>query len=701
MSISSYAVWSGAIVIGIGLAILLPKFIHSRQAEKELVFIKTPDDLARLFKLSAADIKNLVTQYTEQTEKELANIINVKLADRTFENTAQAMDRLSIDNLSMLGRICGILNFVSPDKEIRDAAHEAILEIENFGIEHISNNKKLYQALRDYAEGNSMQEALTNEQKYFLKEELRGFERAGLALPDEQLAQVSKLKKELADLTLAFEQNVSTDKSSIIATREELDGVSQAFLDNLQKTEDGRYIVTITMASRPMILEHCNVEKTRKAFWHAYTYRACPANQELLKKIIEKRHALAKLLSFDSYAALEIDGAMAKTPAVVDTFLHDLLQKSKPKMIAEFKELCADLPDVVKLEDGGKIAPWNLTYIQDQLKQKKFEVDEMLISQYFPVQNTFDALMKLYGHLLNLSFEPVEVKGLWHPEVKVVSVTDKDTNTCIGYLIFDLYPRPDKYSHACAASLIPSIIHADGSKSPAATVIIANFPRGTAEQPALFSLRDVSTFFHECGHALHGLLGRTHLASQSGTHVKQDFVEVPSQLFEDWIYEKEILRMISKHYQTNQPLPDELIEKIVANKKFGQADLVSHLVFNSLKSLYFFQRYPIGSLDTLSEALQKETLPHVTADPEWYYYPSFIHLMGYGSSYYCYLWALVYAKDIFETFKQEGLLNQSTGKRLKEMILAKGGSAEPMELLVNFLGRQPSQNAFIKSMGLE
>lgn len=698
MHMSSWIAWCGLFVC-IVLIVLLPKFLHSRPIPKDLSFISEPADLATLFALSPDDIKKYLEEYKKEAEKSIQAIIAVPSAERTFENTARALDLLSISNLSILAKICSLLSVLSTDEKIRKAAQEATLEIEQFFIEQVGNNRALFLAFQEYAEGNAQKEQLSNEQTYFIQETLKSFLREGLNLPDDKRAQIAALKKELARLALEFEQNVSDDFRTIAFSAQELEGVDATFLASLKKNAEGLYLVDVTAPSKYMMLDRCHVESSRKKFWLEYLDRACPANKEVIKKLIEKRHELAQLLSFDTYSAYELSDTMAKNTPTVSAFLQSILAKAKPIMLAEFNQICSEIPDQVILNSDGKITAWNLPFAANQYKQKKFALDDMEISPYFPVQHTLNALMKLYGTLLDVRIEPITVNGLWHADVMTLAVSDNATNKCIGYLILDLYPRPHKYAHAgCAASLIPAIIKQDGSMPPAAVVIIANFPQGTADKPALFTLKDVSTFFHECGHALHNLLGRTALASQSGTHVKIDFVEVPSQLFEEWIYNQDILRMISCHYQTEKPLPEELIEKIVQNKKFQQADHACRLVFNALKSLDFFTQYPIQDLDALSTILQHEALPQETTEPDWHYYPAFVHLAGYGSCYYCYLWSLVYAKDIFETFKQEGLLNKTTGKRLKECILSKGGSAEPMELLVNFLGRQPNQDAYIKSL---
>ena len=658
-------------------------------------------DVISLFPTTAHQIEQRLQEGLAQTKTSLAELVAIPIEKKSFANTMLAYDYIvSRSPFVVTAHALNVLELVSSDKEIRQAAHAAIITIQEFAVDNISNNVAVYNALKAYAENNGKNENLTQEERYFVEKTLEDFKREGLDLPAHELEHVRTLNKELAALSLEFETNIATDASTIEVTYTDLHGVDESFIKALKKTDQGLYILGVDYPTYHEVMDNCSVADTRLRMNRAFVNRAYPKNDSLLENVIAKRSELAQLLGFPSYAALDIDDQMAKTPERAQKFLQDLHAKAQIKATKEFELLLTDLPESVHLTADKKFNPWDLSYAYEQFKKKHFAVDEQEISQYFPMEKTVDGLLDIYQKFLNVTFVKVPVHNLWHSEVTAIEVRQAENNVLYGYILLDLYPRPNKFSHACQSGVVAAIQERDGTIKPSVTVVIANFPRSTQERPALLKFKDVETFFHEFGHAMHHVLGQTELGSTSGTSVKQDFVEMPSQIFEEWLWDTHILAQVSSHYQTGKPLPKKLIDTMIALKNFSTGNEVESQIFYALLSLEY---YGAGAHKDLFKILKKtytRVREHIAFDDHNHMYAAFGHLMDYGAKYYGYLWSKVFALDVFDIIKHEGLLNGKTGQRYIQQVIGRGGSAEPEELLKTFLGREPNQQAFLKDLGL-
>lgn len=722
-------------------ASMISRILNSKTLNKQ--------DISKLFPKTAVEIKKYVSEFIKDAQKKIDAIINIKPENRTFENTIKAFDTVSsLSDIAIFLHCLGALEMLSPKKDIRDAAQAEILKIQDFLIEKFSNNVILYKAIKEYAENNTTllgeptsksftnkpMENLSQQEQAFIKETIEDYKRAGLDLPTEKLEEVKKLNKELAELELKFETNISQDNKAITATIAELDGCEQEFIDALEKEhdcnsqacdsnktfktscankinaicktneDDQTFILGTDYPTYFYIMDNCSVESTREKLYIAFSNRAYPENKNILLEMIAKRDALAKLLGFASYSHLDLDDEMAKNPETVTKFLQSLYEKSKNKAAQEFDLLRANLPESVKLAHDNKINAWDLRYIKNCYKKKYLKLDEQEIAQYFPTDKTIKELLDIYEQFFSLKFKVSDAKNLWHPDVKLIEIyestgqnTPEDQKN-IGYLLIDLHPRENKFSHACQTTIIPAI--KDGS--PSLCIVIANFPKETKTKPALMQRDDVETFFHELGHALHSILGRTKIASFSGTNVKTDFVEMPSQMLEEWLNDKEILQKISSHYQTGEPLPDQLIEKIIQIKNFETGDFLQRQCLLATISLEYFANNNTHSKDPkeLFDATTSKMRKNIQYGSQDNMYASFGHLTDYGAKYYSYMWSKVFAIDMFCKIKKQGLLNPIAGLEYKEKILAPGGSIDPNILLRDFLGREPSQDAFFDNMGI-
>lgn len=661
--------------------------------------ITDAQSVVALFPQTPEDIYSRVDTYLAQTKKDLDALIALPADQRTFANTAQALDTIcGLSNMALTGNMIHALKEVHPDEAIRNAAQEVIQKVQAFWIDQVSNNKQLFHAFKDYVEGNAREEQLTPEQLYYLQESMKGFLRAGLDLPDDELAQLSGLKKDLANLSIQFSTNIAKDNAFITVTKQDLDGLEDDFVNALTQEEDNTYRLGIDYPTYFNVMENCTVENTRKRLSDAFNNRSYPENDVVLKEIVAKRDDFAHKLGFASFAAYDLDEQMVKTVTRAESFLHDLLAQSDHKVNAEINEFLAELPDSVTLTADGKIKPWDFSFAQAQYKKKHFDIDENKIAEYFPMAATIDGLFAIYKQFFGLDFEQIPVTGTWHEEVKLVALYNADRSLLHGYIFLDLHPRPHKYSHACHMSVVPAVYY-EGKRIPAVSLVVANFPKPNGEKPSLLKRSDVSTFFHEFGHALHAMLGRTELESQSGTNVKCDFVELPSQMLEEWLWDRDMLKMVSKHYKTGESLPDDVIDKLLELKTFDTGNFVQRQAMLSIISLNYYKEGADKDLYAILKDAYVSCRPHFMWSPENHFYASWGHLTGYAAKYYSYLWSRVFAQDVFEEIKKHGLLNPVVGKRYVDTIIGKGGSADPNELLRNFLGREPNNEAFLINLG--
>ena len=688
--------------VGIAVGFLVSISYCSKRMEKKMVNAAFyTQDIISLFALTPEEIKTKLPLYKKQAQDTIDALIALPADQRTFSNTAKALDEVvTLSNLAITNLVCVALELLSPDAHVRDAAHDACIEISNFFVDTITSNKKLYAAFMEYANGAGTTESLTDEQRYFLNDTVSSFKREGLSLPDQSLAQVKELRKELSALTADFERNIAEDSSSIAVARKDLEGLPEDFIAGLAVTEDGKYKLGIDYPTYFRVMETCAVEKTRKALYTAFNNRAYPVNDELLKTIIIKRDELARLLGFADFAHLDVDDQMAASPERAQEFIQDLITKAVPKVALEMATLTASLPKSVKLGAHDKINPWDFMFIENNYKKNHFNIDEQKIAEYFPMQNTVDQLLDIYHQFFSIDFVQVPVQGLWHEDVTAVQVVDKKGQV-LGTLLLDLYPRPNKYSHAAHTTIIPATIAQDGTRIPDVSVVIGNFSKPTATQPSLLKRNEVQTFFHEFGHALHAVLGATTIASLSGTHTKRDFVELPSQMLEEWLMDKDILRKVSSHYQTGQPLPDDIIDTLISFKNLTSGYFVTRQGYLSMISLDYFGAGDAKDPYAIMKKLYAEIMTPMVFSPANHFYTSFGHLTGgYGPKYYGYLWSKVFALDIFAEIKKHGLLDPVIGQKYIKEVIGKGGSQDPNELLYNFLGRRPNSQAFLSDLGL-
>ena len=506
------------------------------------------------------------------------------------------------------------------------------------------------------------------------------------------------LNKEKAEYIINFDKNIQEYKDPLAVTASELKGLPPDYIEKLEKTEDGKYLVTLDYPDYVPFMLNADDENARKALEFKYNRRGGAENIALLEKTLTLRREIARLLGYKTHADLRLENRMAKNPKTVMDFLTDLQKKLKPMSEKEDKNLIA-----YKNEKTGKksntLYAWESGYWGNKYRKEHLNLDPEKIKEYFPSQTVIDGMLSLFGTVFGIQFEPVQIPT-WHPDVKAFKIIDAQTGALQAYFYMDLYPREGKYKHAACFGLVEGEEKRDGTYQTPFVAIVANMNKPSKDTPSLLKHDEVETLFHEFGHVLHNALTKSKFSALAGTNVSGDFVEVPSQMLERWAWDPAVLKMVSKHYKTGEPLPDDLINKMLAAKNFGsggmylrqnffaQYDMDLHTAKKTpdTTKLYFSLTKKIRGLP-----LTKGTYPQA----------AFGHIMGgYDAGYYGYLWSEVIAEDFFSEFAKNGLQNPETGLKFRREILEKGGTLDEEVMVKNFLGRKVSNEPFLKSIGL-
>lgn len=681
-----------AVMLSFACAYLILNTASSVQCSRPC--ISQVDQVYELFPQSAESIKTSTNKTIEQVQGKLDLIYATRDTERTFANTFVPLDQV-YQELEMAKSVMYALSMAHTDESVRTAAGAAYVQILTLLLDIFQFDERIYAALKGYSErlDKEHHELVTTEQRYALDHILKGFLRNGIQLPKEERDIVRGLQMELSEAQKTFDANIASSAKSIEVRREDLAGLDEGFVRSLQKKDDDTYLLPAQQTLVSRVLEQCQVASTREKMYHALVQRAYPENENVLERMREVSELLAIRLGYESYAHYILEEQMAKHPIRVSDFLTLMRTRARPKADEEIAHLLKELPPSVKLQEG-KLQPWDFPFVYQSYKRKHYEVDEAHIAHYFPLEYTLPALLKIYEDFFSICFTKVRSVHLWHEDLQAYAIYKK--GRYLGLIILDMFPRPHKFTHAGFLTITPTLKEASGRILPGIGILFLNF---SPHEPRLLKRSEVCTFFHEFGHALHVLLGTTEYASTAPAAVKLDFIEMPSQMLEEWLWSPQILKAISSHFQTKEPLPDELIHKIIASKHVGEGDATLRAICLSQFSVDYFSLTP-GSVDELWQKVHRMVRPYSVVDPLNKGYCSFVHLSGYGPSYYGYLWSKVFALDLFSHIVPHGLRNPQIGNRYTDEVLAPGASKDPQELLRTFLGREPSMDAFFKELGV-
>lgn len=606
---------------------------------------------------------------------------------RTFQNTLLPLENAESD-LSDRLVAQGFLFNMAIDKPVRDASNRCdVAQSDYFAA--FGARPDVYRALLAVESSGT---ARSDADKKLLEYYLVSARQSGAGLSSAKRKRFVALSNQLTALASTWQETLNNDATTITITAAQTQSLPPDFVNTMVHNADGTYTVKVNESTVTPFLNNQRDAAARKAYYIAYANRAV-SNVAVLENAIRVRYESAHLLGYDSWAAFRLADRMAKTPQRVLTFERTLDAKLMPQARRDIAGLAK-----LKAQDTGDanavIEPWDVAYYDNLLVKTKYSVDNDAIRQYFPVDVVVDRIMNLYHKILGVTFVKVADPKAWAPDVISYNVFDTKTGRFIGTTYFDLYPRPGKFSHFANWPLMPARRLPDGTYRPPVTAILGNWPRPAPGSPALLSHQDVITFFHEFGHNLAALLGTAPYETISGGF-RQDFVEAPSQMLENFMWQPSILKEISANVTTGAPLPDDLIAKMVAARYVNEAYFTTGQIRLGMVDMAYHSSGPNVDTTAVWAKIASEYTPlHMV--PGTHPQAAFGHLFGYDAGYYSYLWALVYAQDMFTAFLKGGLENPAVGMRYRKTILEPARTYEPDVEVEHFLGRPMNSDAFYK-----
>lgn len=684
--------------------------------ENEKVFLNAAK-LINWDELVPDRVESEIDSALELAKTEIEAICQVKADEATFGNTFLALEKAGETLSRAWGRV-DHLTSVKDSKELREAYNKMLPKVTEFNS-GIPLNPRLWKAIKGFEEKPESQK-LSRIQKRFFDETITDFVQAGADLDEVSKSRLEEINKELAQKTQKFSENVldSTNAYELLVEDESRlaglpDSALQAALQSAQSKKLGTeekpvWRFTLHAPSLLPVLKFAEDESLRKEIQEASSQVGLQepyGNTQLIREILKLRAEKAALLGKDNFADNALQRRMAKTGAKAIQFVEELHDKTKAAFDREIDEL-----ETFVAEKTGKakdrLDPWNTTFWAEKLRQQQYDFDEEALRPYFPIDKVLSGMFEIAERLFSVKIRDHEGALGWHKEVKVYDLLD-ESGELLGYFYADWHPREEKRGGAWMNFLDTGAPgKGSDSREPHVGLICGNMTAPIGDQPALLTHNEVETVFHEFGHLLHHLLGDIEIKSLSGVNVAWDFVELPSQIMENWCWNRESLDLFARHYETGEPIPDELFDKMVSARNFnagimmmrqlslGKMDLEMHL---------HPEKYYDGDLDVkIREVIDSYSIPLKTQPPT--IVRRFSHLfsspVGYAAGYYSYKWAEVLDADAFTRFEKEGVFNRDTGSSFRENILSKGNSHDPMELFKNFMGREPEPEALLIRCGL-
>ena len=668
-------------------------------------YFTTKHNTAPFSQIKMEDYKPAFTQNIACAKAEIDAIINNPEAP-TFENTIEALD-FSGNPLDRLSSIFFNLNSAETSEEMQKIAQEVSPLLTEFSND-ITLNEDLFKRVKSvYEQKDNL--ILTAEQSTLLDKKFKGFSRNGALLSEDKKVRLREIDTELAKLKLTYGENVLAETNNyelIITNESDLKGLPEGAIEaakTLAKSKGIKgWIFTLDFPSYLPFVTYADNRELRKEIAIAAGKKAFQSNefdnQEITLNIAKLRFERADLLGYKTHSHFVLEERMAQNPEKVKSFLNDLLVKAKPAAKREFAELTAFAKE---LDGIDHLEKWDGAYYSEKLKQKLFNLNDEKLKPYFKLENVLNGAFTIAGKLFGLTFSETFDIDKYHEEVTTYEVKDQN-NELVAVFYADFFPRKGKRNGAWMTSFKSQSIQNGKNERPHISNV-CNFTKPTETKPSLLTFNEVTTLFHEFGHALHGMLADTVYPSLSGTSVYWDFVELPSQIMENWCYEPEALALFAKHYETGEIIPQEYVEKIKESASFQEGMATLRQISFGLLDMAFHSNNPNGITDV--KAFEKTAFEGTTLYPdvaENCMSVAFSHIFagGYSSGYYSYKWAEVLDADAFEYFKEKGIFNKEVATKFKDNILSKGGTELPMELYKRFRGQEPSPDALLKRAGL-
>ncbi|MCX8585502.1 MULTISPECIES: oligopeptidase A [unclassified Gilliamella] len=630
-------------------------------------------------------------------------------SEYTWDNLVQPIDEMD-EKFGRAWSPVSHLNSVKNSPELREA-YEACLPLLSQYSTWVGQHKPLYNAYKQLKDSKHF-ENLSKAQKKVINNALRDFELSGIGLADDKQKRYGEIVAKLSELSSQYSNNVldaTMGWSKLITNIEDLSGMPESALaaakEQAKAKEQDGWLLTLDIPSYLPVMTYCDNRDLRFELYQAYNTRASDQgpnagkwdNTELIKQIISLRAELAQLLGFDTYADKSLATKMAETVTQVTAFLTDLATKAKPQGEKELTELKRYAYEYFGASD---IKPWDIAYYSEKQKQHLYTINDEELRPYFPEERVISGLFEVVRRIFGITAKQRHDVEVWAPEVKFYDLYNAN-GELKGSFYLDLYAREHKRGGAWMDDCIGKMRFADGHIQKPVAYLTCNFNRPIGDKPALFTHNEVTTLFHEFGHGLHHMLTEIDVSSVAGINgVPWDAVELPSQFLENWCWQPEALEFISGHYQTGEPLPQEMLEKMLDSKNFQAAlFILRQLEFG----LFDFKLHSEKTPDILETLKQVREQVAVVPTVDWGRFPhAFSHIFagGYAAGYYSYLWAEVLSADAFSRFEEEGIFNANTGNAFLDNILSQGGSDEPMTLFKNFRGREPQLEALLRHYGI-
>ncbi len=665
-------------------------------------------ELPPFSQIKPENVKTAIEAIIKDNDKAIEGMLETG-GTYSWKTLQEPLDMLD-DRFNQAWSPVGHMNSVVNSDELRDAYNSCLPIISEYST-RIGQNRSLfeaYQSIRNSDEFASLDKA----QKKVINDSLRDFKLAGVSLEDEKKARYGEIKKKLSELTSKFSDNTldaTMAWTKLITDESELSGLPETALAGARqlaqaKDQDG-WLLNLDFPSFFPVMTYCDNRNLREEVYTAYCTRASDQgpnagtsdNSDNINEILTLRHELAQLLDFKNYAEYSLATKMAESPEQVVEFLEDLARRSKPQAEKELVELRLFASEEHSVED---LQAWDIGYYGEKLRQQRYSISQEELRPWFPAEKVISGMFDVVKRLFNIDIAAVEDVDVWHPDVRFYNISRN--NQLIGRFYLDLFARENKRGGAWM-DVCRSRWTIDSKTQLPVAYLTCNFTPPVGDQPALLTHDEVVTLFHEFGHGLHHMLTKVDYASISGIGgVAWDAVELPSQFMENWCWEKEGLSIISGHFETGETLPEDLLEKLLAAKNFQSAMMMVRQLEFSLFDFKLHKEYQQGvNVQDVLDKVRNEV--SVIIPPSFNRFQnSFGHIFagGYAAGYYSYKWAEVLSADAFSKFEEDGIFNSETGNRFLKEILEKGGSAEPMELFVNFRGREPEIDALLRHCGI-
>lgn len=699
-------------ILTIAASLVLPIASHAATAATRtnpfLEPYNTPYNIPPFEKIQYGDYLPAIEQGIKEYKKEIDAIVS-NPAKPDFNNTILAMEKSGL----LLNRVMSVFSALDETESCPEmvAISEKAYPMYSQCNDEVMMNPGLFKRVKSvYDRRKSLN--LTAPQMRAVEQLYKNFTRNGALLSDSDKEKLKAINTNLTDLYLKFNKNLLDDTNAFqlfVTDRAKLAGLPEANIAQAADAakaagKEGQWLFTLHAPSRLPLLQYADNRDLRRQMYEGYINLASSGkndNRPVINRILQERAQKAKLLGFKDFASYSTDNVMAKTTEAAEDLLLEIWTPAINRVAEEVKEMQA-LTD--RNGDKIKIEPWDYYYYAEKVRKDKYDLDEGEVRSYFSLDNVRKGIFSMAERLYGIKFTEMPDAPKYNPEVTVYDVTDLKGNH-VAVFMTDYFPRASKRQGAWMSEFQGAFKDPDGKTQRPIVFNVGNFSKPTGDTPALLTLDEVETMFHEFGHGLHGMLTQASLRSQAGTNVDRDFVELPSQIHEHWALEPELLKTYARHYKTGEVIPDALVKKLQESSTHNQGFTTTELVGAALLDLQYGKLNPEGDIDVSAfEADVAKTLAMPETVQFRYRSPYFRHVFGsdgYSSGYYTYLWAEVLDTDGFELFKEKGIFDPATAKRFKETVLESGGSVDPMDLYVKFRGHRPSVDALLRNRGLE